>query len=138
MFLAINWWAVLLAAGAAYALGALWYSPLLFGNAWESLMGWDADQVAEMRARGLKKVYLANFAANILTAITLWSIGTAACTAWSCANVFAFFAWLGLVMPVHFGATLWEGKPFKLFALNATYSLLALWLMTAILSGFAY
>lgn len=138
MFLAINWWAVLLAAAGAYALGALWYSPLLFGTTWERLMGFDADKMAEMRARGLKKVYLANFIANILTAITIWSIGTATCTTWSCGNMFALFAWFGLMVPVHFGAVLWEGKPFKLFVLNASYSLLSVLLMTAILSGFAF
>lgn len=30
----INIWAVLLATAATMVLGFLWYSPLLFGNAW--------------------------------------------------------------------------------------------------------
>lgn len=31
----INWWAVIVAAVAFWALGALWYSPLLFSKRWQ-------------------------------------------------------------------------------------------------------
>jgi hypothetical protein len=30
----INFWAVIIAAAVAFVLGALWYSPLLFGKAY--------------------------------------------------------------------------------------------------------
>jgi hypothetical protein len=30
----INIWAVLVAAGASFILGGIWYSPILFGNIW--------------------------------------------------------------------------------------------------------
>jgi hypothetical protein len=30
----INWFSVLIASISAFALGSLWYTPVLFGNAW--------------------------------------------------------------------------------------------------------
>jgi hypothetical protein len=138
MFMAINWLAILLAAVASYVVGALWYSPLLFGAAWERLMGYSEEKMAQMRARGIKKIMLANFVLNIITATVVWSIGTAACTAWSCANVFALFAWFGFMVPIHAYGVMWEAKPFKLFLINIAYSLLSLLVITAVLSGFAF
>ena len=35
---------VLVAAAAVYILGALWYSPVLFGNKWITLMGIKIDK----------------------------------------------------------------------------------------------
>lgn len=34
-----NYWAVLLAAVSSFMLGGLWYSPVLFGNAWNAENG---------------------------------------------------------------------------------------------------
>ena len=30
----INWLAILVAAISAFVVGGIWYSPLMFGNAW--------------------------------------------------------------------------------------------------------
>ena len=35
----MNVWAVLLAAASSFLLGGLWYSPALFGNAWNTANG---------------------------------------------------------------------------------------------------
>lgn len=35
----MNYWAVLLAAVSSFMLGGLWYSPALFGNAWNTENG---------------------------------------------------------------------------------------------------
>ncbi len=36
---AINVWSILLAAALSFALGGLWYSPMLFGSAWNREAG---------------------------------------------------------------------------------------------------
>ncbi len=46
----------------------------------------------------------------------------------------AFFIWLGFYLPTLFGTVTWEGKSWKLFALNATYSFLNLQLIATILT----
>ena len=41
----INWLALAVAAGASFALGALWYSPVAFGKAWMEAIGLDQQQL---------------------------------------------------------------------------------------------
>ncbi len=41
----MNWIAVLAAGIAAWALGALWYSPLLFGKAWQKESGLTEENI---------------------------------------------------------------------------------------------
>ena len=45
-FTSINYWAVIVSAVAYMFLGALWYSPVLFGSAWMRGIGKTKDQVA--------------------------------------------------------------------------------------------
>ena len=42
----INWWAVIAAAAASFVLGGLWYSPVLFGKAWQRETGLTDAQLA--------------------------------------------------------------------------------------------
>ncbi|MEZ5514421.1 MAG: DUF1761 domain-containing protein [Steroidobacteraceae bacterium] len=42
----INWWAAVAAGVASWVVGALWYSALLFGKAWQREVGLDDAQVA--------------------------------------------------------------------------------------------
>ncbi len=48
-YLDINFIAVLAAAVGTFALGALWYSPLLFAKAWVAAHGFSPEQVEAMR-----------------------------------------------------------------------------------------
>lgn len=41
----MNYWAILVSAVAYMALGALWYSPILFGKAWMKGIGKTKEQV---------------------------------------------------------------------------------------------
>ncbi len=41
----VNWLAVLAATAAAFVLGGLWYSPLLFGKRWQAAAGLSDEQV---------------------------------------------------------------------------------------------
>lgn len=43
-FAGLNWWAILVATVAAFALGGLWYGPL-FGKAWLAAIGKNADDI---------------------------------------------------------------------------------------------
>lgn len=41
---ALNWLAVIAGGLAYFVLGALWYSPALFGTRWQKAIGWDPSQ----------------------------------------------------------------------------------------------
>ncbi|MEW5794927.1 MAG: DUF1761 domain-containing protein [Candidatus Zixiibacteriota bacterium] len=44
--ISMNWWAVIVAAIAYMALGAVWYSPPLFAGAWMNGIGKTKEQIA--------------------------------------------------------------------------------------------
>lgn len=44
---AVNWIGAVVAAVLAFVLGGLWYSPLLFGKAWQREAGLSDEQVAK-------------------------------------------------------------------------------------------
>ena len=46
----------------------------------------------------------------------------------------AFWIWLGFIATVQIGIVLWEGKPWKLYFLNAAYWLVNLAVMAIILA----
>jgi hypothetical protein len=43
----IHWPSVLTAAAAAFVIGALWYSPALFGNRWASELGLSKEKLGQ-------------------------------------------------------------------------------------------
>ena len=43
-FTGLNWWAIVVATAAAFALGGLWYGPL-FGKAWLAALGKTEDEI---------------------------------------------------------------------------------------------
>ena len=43
-FSLLNWWAILVATAAAFALGGLWYGPV-FGKAWMAALGKTEDDI---------------------------------------------------------------------------------------------
>ncbi|MEK7600753.1 MAG: DUF1761 domain-containing protein [Patescibacteria group bacterium] len=136
MDISLNFWAVIGAALAYMALGALWYGPL-FGKKWQALAGISTGDMSRMpltpgQAMGIGLVS-ALITAYVLGAfMQVWG-------AFSSADIIrlVFWIWVGFVATVHLGAFLWEGKPLKLFVLNASYSFFAIWLMACILARWA-
>ncbi len=111
---------------ASFIFGYLWYGPL-FGKTWAQLMGLKAGE------RKIKPwAYPLTLLGVVLTVFVLGYflyIYKPYCTFGG-----AFFIWLGFYLPHNFGSVTWEGKPWKLFAINAVYSFLNLQLIAAILT----
>lgn len=69
MDVVINYWAVLAAAAASMAVGAIWYSPGVFGNMWMKLTKVNPNNAASNRQMTL--MYVGTFVASLLTAYVL-------------------------------------------------------------------
>ena len=123
----INWVAVAVASVASFAVGMIWYSPMLFGNTWIKLSGVDPKKMKGDK----KKMMMTSMLGGAVIALVSSSVMahfidyTGATTAMAGA-VTAFWAWLGFVATVQVGMVLWEGKPVKLFLLHTAQSLIAL------------
>jgi hypothetical protein len=135
----MNWLAIVLCGVAAVIIGFLWFGPL-FGKAWMSSMGKTMPSPEERKKMGsaMMKSALIAFVGAMITAFVLARaimLGSVAegITGVSAAFHFAFWNWLGFMMPVVLGAVLWEQKTWKWFFITAGYYLVDLIAMGLIL-----
>ena len=128
---AVNYVAVFGAAVVSIIIGSLWYSPLLFGNAWMKSAGVSAKDINKAKKKGMGKIYLSAFIASLLMAFILANFAR-----FVTSNSFVdgvglgFWIWLGFVAPILLGSVLWEGKPFNFYAINSLY-----WLVNLMIAG---
>lgn len=136
---AINYWAVLVCGVASMVIGSLWFGPL-FGKIWQNLMGWqsmDETKKAEMM-KGIQKSYILALVGALLMAFVLahsifYAQEYLKVSNSSAAIYGALWNWLGFMVPVLLATVLWEGKSWKLLALNAGYYLVQLLVFAFIL-----
>lgn len=129
-FGAFNWWAVLAATVAGYALGALWYSPLLFGNSWMKLQGLKEEDLKS----GWAKAMIITFITTFLTAFVMEAVvATWDITSWNYAIpltfLFGLFLYAGNVLSDY----LYAQKPIKLFLIVSMYRVVMIFIITLIL-----
>ncbi len=130
----VNYWTILAAGTASYALGALWYSPLLFGKAWMHLMGFTHEHMEHHKKDAIRGYLLGFVTAFVMAFILSHVIFYTKATDWKNGLEVGFEMWLGFVATVQLGGFLWEGKKFSLYLLNTSYNLVSLLLMGAILA----
>ena len=124
----LNWIAILVAALVPIALGALWYSPLLFARPWMRAVGRsEADLTGASLGYALSAV-AAVITSYVLARIVRWGEVD---DLWNGALV-GLLAWLGFVATVLAVNTYFGGRPRSLWAIDAGYQLVALVLMGAI------
>ncbi len=129
----VNLLAVLVAAVLQMALGFLWYSPMLFGNTWMKLAGIKTDP-KKVKAEMPKSAFFGFLTALVMVFILAQVVGYTQAKTLVDGVMSGFWMWLGFVATVMAGIVLWEGKPFKLYALNVGYYLVTLVISGAILA----
>lgn len=127
----INVAALAVAAIVRTIIGMLWFSPALFGAAWIALVGCTEHDMKARLPRALVIDVLANF---VMAFVLVHAVHYAGATGpWLGAAV-GFFNWIGLVMVSTLFAVTFEGRPFKLFAINNGFHLVSLLIMGALLA----
>lgn len=112
----VNWLAVLAAAFSAFLLGGLWYSPALFGKAWQRGAGLTDEQ---LKGGNPGKIYGGAFALSLIAAATfamfLGKLPVAEATAYGfCAGL----TWVAASFGINY---LFERNPLSLFLVNGGY-----------------
>jgi len=135
MIYAVNYLAVLVAGLVGVGLGALWYSPKVFGMKWMQWSGITPKMTPDGKPQGMGKAYTVGAVASLVTAYVL-AIIIALSGAFTISGAFAiaFWVWLGFFAAPMTGIVLWEMKSWKLWALNAGYFLVDLVVMSLILA----
>jgi len=128
-FSLINWPAVFVAAISGFALGGLWYSPILFAKAWMADSKLSQDEIKQGnkgKIFGFTGIFLLIMAANL--AAFLASPATTA--AWGAQAGCLAGIWTFCAIAI---VGLFEQKTWRHILINGFYSLLSLTLMGWIL-----
>ncbi len=131
--IAINWLALLAAVVAKQALGALWFSPVLFVRPWCLLTGIGPAQMKD----GFAKALILDIVGGVVMAFVLaLAVRYAGAHGPVQGAVVGFVSWLGFVAVATLPMVTFEKRPFALYAINNGCVLLALLIMGAILASF--
>lgn len=132
MDVAINYWAVLVAAIVNMAVGSIWYGPV-FGKMWMSLTGLTKDSMKSMPLSVAQAMGLGLVTALLMSYVLAYFAFVYGAVGASEALTLALLVWLGFFVTNTAGGFIWEGRPFKLFLLNAAQQLVSLGLMALVL-----
>jgi len=126
---------VLLAAIAAFAIGFLWYSPILFGNLWVQAHGYTAEDLAAMQ-QSLGPTYGVLFVTLLVMGFVITTLirRTGARGAAAGAGL-GFLCWLGFVATTGLTTILFARAPLLQYEIDAGYQAVYLLAMGAILGA---
>ena len=124
---------VLIACIVSIGIGALWYSPVLFGNVWMKLTGFDKKKIEEAKKKGMVKSYLISFLGILVMVYILGYLMDATSISFV---LLAVLIWRGFMATTALSVVLWEGKSFKLYLINVLHHLVVLLTAGVILSLF--
>lgn len=123
-----NHLAILVSALILWLLGAIWYSPILFAKPWAATVG-------IVPGKSKKSSMLTGMISSFILDLVL-SLILAHVVLWSGANTFGSGSFIGAIVWMGFFAApnlpqgIYEGRPFKLFAINTGY-----WLVGLLITG---
>lgn len=131
----LNWIAIAIAAVVNMTIGGLWYSPVLFGEAWIKLMGFSQKQIDETKSRGMARSYgliavfsvvIAFVLAQLISYMGLFGLQNALSL--------GFSVWLGFIATTKANDVIFGKKPIKLYIIDAGYYLVSILAMSVILA----
>ncbi len=130
----INFWSVLVAAIVSFGIGALWYSPILFGKEWMSLMKISDSNMND--PKDMWKSYLLHFIGTIISfCILAFIISMSRAVSASDGAFLGFIAWLGFAVPISISNLLWRRDPMKLVLIDTIHVLVGLVIGGAIIGA---
>jgi hypothetical protein len=127
----LNGWAILAAALAAYALGALWYARPVLGRAWLSALGKRREELGSAVRAMTIQLLLTLVTATVL-ALLVVRFGA---ITWAEGAAIGLVAGIGLVATSLASDYLFCGWSLRLYSIQVAYKLVSLTLMGAILGA---
>lgn len=129
----INYKLILIASVVNFILGALWYSPLMFGKWWAQIMEMSHHSKEELQKiqKEMAPFYALQF---FLSIIFTWELAHALVSAVEVNHYFlAFVTWFGFVMPIQVGSVIW-GNTKKKFWCKQLFVMLSYQLVSVLIS----
>jgi hypothetical protein len=128
----MNYLAILVAAAAAYGIGALWYT-FLFAKPWAAAIGKKPEELGSPTFAMIANVFNLVLAAFVLSVVCYWYDPQQ--TSWLTGLAIGFLVWAGFVFTTRFVGYLFEGQNLTLFLIDASHFLVIFLIMGAIVGG---
>ena len=135
-YIAINYFAVIVAAVAYMVIGSLWYGPV-FGKIWMGYMNMTPESIKKMPLT-VWQAMIGGFVTALLMAYVLAHIIGMSQFVFGDLGIMsgiqsAFWVWLGFVLTTQASSYLWEGKPLGHLILNGANTFVSLMVMASII-----
>lgn len=127
----INYWAVLVSALAVFVIGSIWYSPVLFANAWMKEQGFTKEGMAKgstLKIFGISFLLMLIMAFNLAAFIGNgmgWQYGMTA-------GALTGIGWVALAIGINY---LFERRSFRIWLINAGYMAVSFTVMGTIIGA---
>jgi len=129
----IHWLPVIASAVAVFAIGALWYSPVLFGKAWVKAHGYTAEKIEAMRA-SMGRAYGVSFLCYVVMAAAMaMLIGRIDILYVRGGIKLGALIGVGFAATIGLTANMYSEKRLAVFLIDAGYQIVYLMVMGAIL-----
>lgn len=127
----LNPWAVLVAAAAAFLIGGVWYSPILFSRVWAKAAGLSEE---ELKTGNMAKIFGLSFLLTLVMSANLAAfLSGPPNVLWGMtAGALAGIGWVATALGVLY---LFERRPLALFLVNAGYMAVTFVVMGGILGA---
>jgi hypothetical protein len=125
----INWLAVIAAGVSAFLVGGIWYSKMLFADAWMTDSKLNID---EIKSSSMSKTFgfTALFSLIMAANLAIFLSGTKTDVAWGAEAGFLAGIWTFCAIAIH---SLFELRSWRHIFINGGYSVVSLTLMGAII-----
>ncbi|HEX3074650.1 MAG TPA: DUF1761 domain-containing protein [Ignavibacteriales bacterium] len=118
----INYLAVIVMAIFNFILGGLWFSPPLFGKLWMELISKKREELMNPA----KAMSLSFITTLVTTYFLAYFINLTGANTFMGGMVIGAFLWIGFTAATSMNNVIFEGKPLKLYIINASYYLVCL------------
>ena len=132
MFGDVNFHAVGIAAVLAFALGALWYSAVLFAKPWMAELGYTEERFKEMQA-GMGATYAISFLCWLVMATVLASIAPHFGDGVGATLHMGLMLWLGFGTTVALTNNRFSDTPIVVWVIDAGYQVVSVAIMAVVL-----
>jgi len=135
MFGSCHVFSILVAAAAAFVLGALWYSPALFGKAWVTANALTEAKIEAMRASA-PRAYAVSFLCNLVMAAALCALlHRIGVISWLTGAKLGALVGIGFAATLGLTANMYSDRKLSAWVIDAAYQVAYLILMGGILAA---
>ncbi|MCB9362103.1 DUF1761 domain-containing protein [Candidatus Woesearchaeota archaeon] len=119
-----------------FIIGAMWYTPLLFGKTWMKLVGIKHRDMEKANMKNMMGQMVTAFIMNFIMVLVVWVLAKLLeLNTFLDGMTLGLFLWVGLIMTTMINPVLWEKKPLKLFFINAGMYLVTIPLATGLVAA---